>query len=208
MAAAPALVLLLTLLVPASADPKLTKLVPPRGYNSGGYRVRLEGFNLAFLPEEITVIFGMLECKNVRVEKPWQALSCEVPGCPHCTDVQVKVNLGGVISNALPYTYTGICEGLPLIPRKPPIKLPAEYSAEENCTICETLVTGALNAVPDLVSYESLRVALRDTCGSPLIRNFHTNDAACKKKVRDYFVPVRAEAMGPRLRLESEARGR
>ncbi len=190
--------------VPA-LQPRITRVAPDRGYRSGGFRIRLDGENLVFLPNQAQVMVGILPCTDVRVEAPWAAISCLAPACPGCNVENVIVNIGGQLTNTLPLRYTGICEGPQLLENKPRVKLPAMYSGAENCTICRLLISGALSAVPDRVSYESLRIAMRDICGSPLVREFKMLDPACKHNMRDYFVPVSkaSRVQGPGLRCRA-----
>lgn len=184
----------------AALQPRISRMTPDRGYRSGGFRIRLDGENLVFLPNQAQVMVGILPCTDVRVEAPWAALSCLAPACPGCNVENVVVNIGGQLSNTLPLVYTGICEGPQLLESKPRAKLPSMYSGAENCTICRLLISGALSAVPDRVSYESLRVAMRDICGSPLVREFKMLDPACKHNMRDFFVPVSAALLSASAR--------
>lgn len=175
--------------------PVVTKVTPNRGYSFGGFRITVEGRNLAFLPDQIDVGVGMQACEAVRVEQPWKSLSCRMPVCRGCTVQQVRVNIAGLLSNAVNFTYTDMCEGKQLLPNRPKLKLPAQYSRAEDCTICRALVSSTIASTPDRVSYESLRLAMRDSCGSPSVRNYRVMDPICKKNIRDYFVPVSTGAM-------------
>jgi hypothetical protein len=184
--------LLVLLLAPVvlGLQPTIRSLSPDRGFDAGGFRITIEGENLPFLKEQVTVLVGAQLCEDVRVEAPWSRVSCLVAPCPGCVREAVVVNVNGKLSNQLWLEFAGLCMGQPLRPGKPSEKLPSMYSAEENCTVCRVLVNGAVTAAPDLVSYESLRTAMRDVCGSPVVRQYRSIDPSCRKETRDYFIPV------------------
>lgn len=46
----------------------------------------------------------------------------------------------------------------------------------------------ALSASPDRVSFQSLREAMRDGCGAPLMSNFHDPSPQCSQTTRDLRV--------------------
>jgi hypothetical protein len=198
----------LAALAPSSVAlvPVLNKVTPNRGYSIGGFRVTIEGRNLAFLPDQIDVGVGKQACEDVRIEQPWKSLSCRMPECKGCTSQAIRVNIAGILSNAVDFTYTGVCEGEQLLENRPTLKLPAQYYRAENCTICRSLVSSTIASTPDRVSYESLRLAMRDSCGSPSVRSYRVMDPICKKNIRDYFVPVRSRARCLPCRRNSWAR--
>jgi hypothetical protein len=150
----------------------------------GGARVVISGRHFPWFARGVTVLVGKtLECSDVRIVQPFHSLSCIMPKCLHCGEMDLKLmldekaaallsagpsagkakakSLGRKTSpeiNAIKVTYSNRCYS-----GNPPL-LPRKYSAAENCTTCSWIVSGALNIVGDIVSNQAIRQALREVC--------------------------------------------
>lgn len=165
------------------------KIEPPEATEFGGTRVVISGRNFPFFSRGVTVVVGnTLECSDVRIVRPFHSLSCIMPKCLRCKEVDVKIMLdekavallsngngkakaglkGSVAAtrgalekpeiNAIKFTFQERC-----YTGSPPL-LPRRFSAAENCTTCTWIVSGALNIVGDVVSNQAIRQALREVC--------------------------------------------
>lgn len=160
----------------------MERIEPSSGSEFGGNRVVLSGQHFPFFSKGITVlVHNTLECKDVRIVKPFRSLSCVMPKCLHCGTVDVKIMMdvreaatlspgslkGSKRSKAEPpeinsvkYTFEEKCYS-----GSPPL-LPRPYSKAENCTACAWVVSGAMTIVGDIVSNQAIRQALREICAT------------------------------------------
>jgi hypothetical protein len=165
--------LVLSLTAYANAAPRIDSIEPSFGPGAGGLRVTLRGSNLPLFPFQghVLLVSGE-ECTGMVVLEDWRALSCVMPACNNCGDRTLKVvTNAGEESNAVSFHYLQDCyDG-------PNPALPRRFSGAENCTICTSLVLLTLASSGDLVTYSTLRAAMKDACSSSLLQSWGRVDS-------------------------------
>jgi hypothetical protein len=180
------------------ARPVVTALHPSSGPSAGGFRVEVYGRELAFIDSDIKAFMGETACKDPRVLVGWEKFSVEVAPCPHCGLQRFNVLIMGQRSNFVDFLYTDECSGpTGSVDVRP--ALPPRFSAEENCTLCTTLVHLTIASQSDNLLFDGLLDTMQRVCGSVHLTNFTIPP---KEQCReDFSIPCRilVEARGIRL---------
>lgn len=137
----------------------------------------IRGRGFPFFAGGISVTLGDKPCTDVRVVKPFKALSCVMPKCPRCGTLPLVVTVPGIglAAGDMSYTFQPKCYigDLPL--------LPPRGSAVETCVVCKQLVAAALNLLGDAASSLGIRNALAAACNSGVFKSFaRTDEVYCR----------------------------